>query len=372
MLHIQYNKELFLINILVYIISMYVAQPYTTFQNPQRNNENKGVTTFFFLLIINSVFAFWAADTYHSWEAFKIAQTFSFYEIEDYEGIYNWLATVCNNEYFLWRAFIWVPACMFMYYTAKQLKLQNKNLLVAILLFGSFLSNTRGMLGHAMMLLGAVLFADKNNAIVKKIIGLLIIFASYYFHKSMFINILFAIVALFPMGKKSFIASFLAFPFLTILATRLIGGIVSGEIEMALGQGVGGAGDRTETYASGEKAELNAYGVIFLLLNIVPQYLALFFLYKEIIVKKLFSKDNIYHYLYRLTYVAYYIGSLFFFVETSDSIYDRLKYMGVFPLVFVLGKVISTKQHTSKFFKFIMLMQFFGIFFRFAYKLYKW
>lgn len=370
MLYTHYSWQLFLINIVVYIISMYVAKPNKTFYNPQQNNLQTGFSFFFILLTINSVFAFWAADTYHVWETFLIAERFSFYRIENYEGIYNWLATVCNNQYFLWRALIWIPACLFIYYTAKVLNLRNRNFLVAILLFGSFLSFTRGMLGHAMMLFGAVLFIDKNHN--RQLIGLLIVCASYFFHKSMFINIAFAILALFPMGKKSFAISLIAFPFLTVVATYLINGIASGEIEMALGEGTGGAGDRTSAYASGKKVALNIFGIIYELLYIVPKYLALFYLYKEVIVGNLFSKDSIYRYLYRLTYVAFYIGSLFYFVDTSDAMYSRLTYMGSFPLIFVLGKVLSMKKRTSSFLRFIMLLQFFGIFFRFAYKIYRW
>lgn len=366
----QFSKQLLFINLIVYIISIYVAKPNITYYNPQQNNCKKGFSFFFFLLIINSVLAFWAADTYHSWDSFILAQKFSFYEIEDYEGIYNWLATVCNNEYLLWRACIWVPACLFMYYTAKVLKLENRNFLVAILLFGSFLSFTRGMLGHTMMLFGTVLFVNKNHK--WKLVGLLIVFASYFFHKSMFINIAFAVLALYPMGKKSFAISLIAFPFLTIVATYLINGIASGEIEMALGEGAGGIGDRTETYASGEKAEMNSLGIFYHLLEIVPTYLVLFYLYKEVIVSNLFSKDSVYKYLYRLTYVSIYIGSLFYFVDTSDAMYSRLTYMGSFPLLFVLGKVLSLKKRSSNFFRFIMLLQLFGIFFRLVYKFYSW
>ena len=371
----EYSWSLLIISIFVYIVSILVAKPQITYNNPQRNNVKKGTIAFFILLMINSVFAFWAADTYHSWEGFIIANQYQSFEILGYEQYYNWLATAVGNDYFLWRACIWIPACLFMYWSAKRLDLLNRNFLVAMLLFGSFLSYTRGMLGHTMLVFGAVLFMDKKSNTLTKIIGLSIVCVSYYFHKSMYVNIIFAVLALFPFGKKTIIASFIAFPFLTAIATYLIDGIVSGQIDMALGEGVGGVGDETASYASGERMEVNVYGMIKKIIIYIPEYLTLFYLYYKVIVQRIFDKDKkekVYTYLFRLTYVAIYIASLFYFVETSSWIYERFKYMGFFPLVFVLGAVWSKEKYSSKWIKVIILLQALSILYILSYKLYKW
>jgi hypothetical protein len=341
-----------------------VAKPQITYNNPQRNNVKKGTIAFFILLIINSVFAFWADDTYYSWEGFIIANQYQSFEILGYEQYYNWLATVVGNDYFLWRACIWIPAYLFMYWSAKRLDLLNRNFLVAMLLFGSFLSYTRGMLGHTMLLFGAVLFVDKRSNMLTKIIGLTLVCVSYYFHKSMYVNIIFAVLALFPFGKKTVVLSLIAFPFLTTIATYLINGIVSGELELALGEGVGGVGDRTELYASGGKRDLNLNGKIGWFIRIIPEYLTLFYLFYKVMIQKVFDKDKrekVYKYLFRLMYVAFYIASLFLFVETSDWIYSRFKYMGFFPLVFILGAVWIREVYATKCTKIIILLQLFII-----------
>ena len=204
-----------------------------------------------------------------------------------------------------------------------------------------------------------------------KIIGLAIVCVSYYFHKSMFVNIIFAVLALFPFGKKTTVVSFIAFPFLTTIATYLIDGIASGQIEIALGEGVGGVGDRSAFYASQERMKSNFLGKIGKIIQIVPEYLTLFYLYYKVIVQRIFDKDKkekVYTYLFRLTYVAIYIASLFYFVETSNWIYDRFKYMGFFPLIFVLGAVWSKEKNSSKWLKLIILLQLFWVFFRFFVK----
>jgi hypothetical protein len=373
--YIQYSWQLLLVSIFIYILSIFFAKPNITYKNPQYNNISKGVIGFFFLLILNSVFAFWEPDTYHSWNGFVLANKYQNYEFVDYEDIYNWLAMVSGNSYFLWRAYIWIPACLFMYYTAKRLDLLNRNFLVAMLLFGSFLSYTGGMLGHAMLVFAMVLFIDKNSNTFTKIIGLALVCISYYFHKSMYVNIIFAILALFPFGKKTVVASFIAFPFLTIIATNLVDSIASGQLEIALGEGVGGIGDRTLFYVTGERKVANILGIIGIIVQIFPQYLALFYLYYKVKIQNVFDNDKrekVYNYLFKLTYVAFYIASLFYFVETSSWIYERFKYMGFFPMVFVLGAVWCKEKTSTKWLKTIILLQVFAVFWMLSYRLYKW
>lgn len=369
----QYSWSLLLISIFVYIVSIFVAKPQITYNNPQRNNVKKGTIAFFILLMINSVFAFWAEDTYHSWEGFIVANQYQSFEVLGYEQYYNWLATAVGNDYFLWRACIWIPACLFMYWSAKRLDLLNRNFLVAMLLFGSLLSYTRGMLGHTMLVFGAVLFMDKKSNTLTKIIGLAIVCVSYYFHKSMYVNIIFAVLALFPFGKKTIVASLIAFPFLTIVATYLIDGIVSEQVDMALGEGVGGVGDRTLLYASEERGVFSMLRRIDIIIKIVPEYLTLFYLCNKVMVQKIFEKkDKVFVYLFRLAYVGFYIASLFYFVDTTFGIYDRFKYMGFFPMVFVLGAVWSKEKYSSKWIKVIILLQALSILYILSYKLYKW
>lgn len=369
----QYSLSLYLISLFVFLISIFVAKPQITYRNLQRNNVRKGITAFFLLLIINSVFAFWSEDTYHSWQGFAEANRYLYFKVEDYEEVYNWLAVAVGNNYFLWRACIWVPSCLFMYWTAKRLDLLNRNFLVAMLLFGSFLSYTRGMLGHTMLLFGAVLFLDKKSGNLMKILGLVLVCVSYFFHKSMYVNIIFAVLALFPFGKKTVTISLIAFPFLTTVATYLVDGISSGQIEMTLGKGVGGVGDRTMLYISGVHREFNLMGIFGKVLENIPQYLTIFYLYNRVMVVKIFGGGtNVYKYLFKLAYVAFYIASLFFFIETSSWIYVRFKYMGFFPMVFVLGAVWSREKRLGKWAKAIILLQAFSILFGIIAKIKNW
>ena len=368
----QYSWQLLLINVFIYFISIFIAKPQITYTNPQKNNIKKGIIGFFILLIINAIFAFWAEDSYHYWGDFIVAKLYSNYKISKYEAIYNWIAGVSGNNYFLWRTYIFTPACLFLYYTGKRLNLLNRNFLTALLLFGSFLAYTRGMLGHSMLIFSKILLSEKQSNLFTKIIGIVFFCGSYFFHKSMFINIIFAIVAFFPFDKKSIVISLILFPFLTAVATYIVDGIASGQIDLSFGDGVGGVGDRTTLYATQKKASYTFYGIIGKLVEIIPQYFLLFYLYKKVIIQNIFKEKIIYKYLFRLTYVSFYIASLFFFVETSPWIYERFKYMGFFPIMFVLSAVWSKETSQSKWAKTIILLQSFAIFWMLSYKFYKW
>lgn len=375
MFYINYSWQLALISIFTFLIMLLISQPWRTYFNPQSNNVRKGIIVFFLLYVSTCIFAFWSADTYHSWDGFLEAGTYKSYEIWGYEEVYNWLTDVSGNNYFLWRTYIWLPACLFLFLTAARLELLHRNMLLAMILFGVMLSYTRGMLGHTMLLFGAVLLVDRKSNVATKVIGLALFCLSYFFHKSMYVNIAFALLAFYPLGKKSFVLSLIAFPFLTTVATMLIDGIVSGGLDMSLGEGVGGVGDLSLVYASGEQKEFNVLGSVRRFFSYLPEYLVLFYLVNRVLYKGYFKgikKERVFAYLFRLTYVAIYIASLFAFVDTSSYIYLRFKYMAFFPLSFVLAKVWSLEPKSNSWVKWIILLQVISLLYAWLYQIYAW
>lgn len=364
------SVDLLLIYLAMFLVLLIIAKPLKSLNNIRTisgNVTNTEKNVFFIFYSLCLIFAFDSEDFYSYAQAFYFQRQYVNVEYMGWESIFNWFANITDN-YVLWRATIWGLAVLITCWTAVILKLNNRGFLLAVALFGFGLDvYTRGIIGHTMLVLGAILFIDKKSNTLMKIIGLAIVCVSYYFHKSMYVNIIFAVLALFPFGKKTIVASLIAFPFLTTIATYLIDGIASGQLDIALGEGVGGVEDRSTLYASSERMELNFYGQIAKIIQIVPEYLTLFYLYYKVIVQKIFDKDNkekVYTYLFRLTYVAIYIASLFYFVETSSWIYERFKYMGFFPLVFVLGAVWNKEKYSSKWLKLIILLQLFWIFFK--------
>ena len=352
-----------------------LSKPWRTYFNPKANNSDKNTYLFYFLYITTCIFAFWEADTYHSWNGFIEAQQYVNYHISGYEAIYNWLAKISGNNYFLWRTFIWLPACIFLFLIVRLLNLRQGNILLSFALFGLMLSFTRGMLGHAMLLLGIVLCIDNDRKKIERIVGFALFCLSYFFHKSIYINIIFAILALFPFGKKNFKFSLIAFPFLVVFTNFFVNSIVSGEFIISLGDAVGGEGDRTFLYASAEKSRATTWGKIGNMVTYLPEYLTLLYLVDRVLFKGYFKgikKEGVFTYLFKLTYISIYISSLFAFIDTSSFIYSRLKYMGFFPMLFVLGKIWNIEPKTNNWIKWIIFLQLFSLFWKWTYEIYKW
>lgn len=352
-----------------------VARPQTTFINPIKNNSSKGIYLFFLLYTFNCVFALWEWDTYHIWNDFIRASRYYYFKITGYEDVYNNLAQISGSDYWIWRSFIWIPACLFIFLSAKKIDILNRNFLVAVALFVGFAAFTRGMLGHTMLVYGLILLIDNNSKKASRIIGLILIILSYFFHKSMYIQIIFAVIALFPLNKKWFKLSLIAFPFLTTFATLIVDNIASGLWTISLADGVGGVGDRTNIYISAEKSAKNFNGYIGDIIKFLPEYVSIIYISIRVVYQKCFvglKQEKIYTYLFWLTYYTIYIASLFYFVETSSWIYIRFKYMCFFPLIFVLGKLWSMETKTNKWIKFIILFQIISLLLKYSLQLRDW
>ena len=366
---VQPSFQMLFVSLALFLLMFIMANPYKTFVNPQLAAKRIPTWQFSFFFLIYAlyiIFAFNSSDFYSYWNGFIYAGQFKNYETQGYEQIYNWFADV-TGDYIVWRSVIWGLATILLSFTAIRLHLNVRLFLLAMFLFGLGLNvYTRGILGHAMLLFGAVLLVDRKINVATKVIGLALFCVSYFFHKSMYVNIAFALLAFYPLGKKSFVVSLIAFPFLTTVATMLIDDIVSGALDMSFGEGVGGVGDRAVLYASREKMEWNIFGDIGRVISYLPEYLTLFYLTNRVLYKGYFKgikREKVFTYLFRLTYVAIYIASLFAFVETSDWIYLRFKYMAFFPLPFVLAKVWSLEPKSNSWVKWIILLQVFALFF---------
>lgn len=369
---INYSWELASIGLVICVILLLISKPVVTYNNPQNNNVAKGIWLFFVLYILNSIFSLWEWDTYHSWSEFKMGENYSFFSIESYEPIYNWLAGVTHFNYFLWRACIWTPACLFIYWVGKRLDILNRNFLLSIALFLAFHYSTRNLLGISILIFGLVLLIDDNRRV--RIWGLGFVIASYFFHKTMYITMLFALLAFLPINKRSVRILLLFFPFLSMITTYIVNNLASGAWLIALGD-LGAEGNKVQMYTSQDRMDATFFGMLDRFITYVPQYLALFYVTKRIIYDHILDKDNrqkIWLHLYRFSFVAIYIASTFYFTKTSFWIFERFKYMGIIPLVFVLAKVWSIENKTNFWVKSIIILQMLSLTFRWVVQYYHW
>ncbi len=376
MFYVDYNWGLMVLwYAVIFLPMLLIAQPQKTFSNPQINNVRKGTVISFILFTLGLIFSFQAHDTYHSWDGFIVDNQYSSYRLSNYEAIYNWLGEVVDGDYWLWRTCIFLPVACLYFVSARRLNILNRNFLLVTVLWTIFLGEYRNSLGFVAIVYGMILLADGQNATLTRIIGLVLFCLSYFLHSSMYITIGFAILALFPFGKKGIIVSLIVFPFLTTVATYIVDGIVGGSIGLTLGEGVGGYGDKTLAHTSGERRIANINGIITNIVTAIPGYLILFYTTKRVVFDKVFkgiSKERVWVWLFRFYYVSFYIGSLFMFVETSNWIPARFKLMGTVAMVLVLAKSWSLEPKGNKLVKAILIFKGFALTWKIAYQIYKW
>lgn len=368
----NYSWSLASIGLVMCVIMLIIAKPFVTYSSPRNNNVKNGILFFSFLFTLNSIFAFWEWDTYHSWWDFLEAEQYGREAVSYYEPVFIWLAGIVNYNYFLWRTLIWAPSCFLIIYAGKRLDVLNRNFLLSIILFLAFLTCTRNILGISLLLLGCVLLLeDKRHS---RVWGLALIVASFFFHRTMLITIVFAGAALVKQNRKSIILLLILYPVATILATYLIENIVSGSFDLSWGD-FGEEGNRVIAFASQERAVSTIFGIIQRVVTYVPQYLALTYVTKRIIFDNVLKNDSqqrVWTYLMRFSFVCIYVASCFYFTETSTWIFERFKYMGMIPLTFVLAKVWSVEPKTNIWVKSLIVLQLFSLSIRWYIQYYHW
>lgn len=363
-----------MINIVLTFQMILICKPNKIYRNPTNNEITKIVFISIFILnIFHCIFAFWAEDTYHIWWDF-LTERFS---MEHYEGIYNWLANKTELNYFLWRSFIWIPTLYLIYKSSEKLDLINRCFAVSFVLLNIFvISNTRGALGHSMLLYGIILLFYNKKLSLKFIMSCMIIYLSYFFHKSMYINLIFSVIALMPLKKNVFIISIIIFPLFVEIASRFINLLQTETISISYADNVGGLSDRTQTYVTGEAINININGIIGQFVKWIPTYLSLIYLCKRVIFQKYFDNirnKGIYRYLFNLTYVCFYFGTVFSFVEnTSSWIGIRFRYMGLFPLPFIIAKLWCLEKKTNNWIKSIIILSIVSILYTYIFTYKAW
>ena len=338
-----------------------IASPYKNYKKHSFVVHSKGITLFFICYALLNVFSFWEYDTYHSWEAIELGANY----LNGYEDIYRTIAESVNYSYFWWRGVIWIPACVFLYKSASVLNLVNSKLLLSIVLFGGFIGYTRGMLGFTMLVYGAILFLDSKK-MATKIIGLLIVAASYYFHKSMYVAILFALLALYPIKPRQIKLLLIVFPILASLTTILVIRLSDILSVVELSAGVGDAGDGAmESILNAEKELKNTNGQIMKMMEVFPQYIILFYIGNQIFKQNIFDyipHERTFKFLFRFAFWGFYISSLFYFSDYSNWIYERFKHIAMFPMVIVLAATFYYERKRNKWMKMVVLYQILFVF----------
>ncbi len=370
MQEIQFQAYPVLINIAIFFLLILYTYP-SVYMNgafaKQRYTPSVHYAVALILITLYSVFGYCDNDFYYYWRLYIDIKRTGF--DEHMEPIYIWMIHNLSWEYFSWRLEVWGGAAILMLLTVRRLEINIRYATCFIALFyliASF-SYLRGSLGISIMFLGySYITKPLKNKQFSFLLGVAIIAASYFFHRSMLVSIAMLAITLFKLRKSFVYISVALFPILTVAVERLIAYIVVADLD-SFGEDMQ-IGSRMQGYAAGEAADYNTNGLIQNTIKLAPIVLSLIYIVRKVVFKNYKLPTHIYTlfiYWYWMTYVAF----LFFSQETSKWLFERFMCMSYFPMAIVLAYYYSHNKQTH-YSRILMLLALFFCVFRLSYVLY--
>ena len=350
-----------LFNVVLWLIFLLIYKN----QFHKRTKSNHGFGPFV-IVVIFSTFGFSTGDYFHYKELYnQIVSTTSLSQIH-LEDFYFWLIKNLPESYSLWRFAVWGPSTLIFVLLAKRMKLnpQFTGLVFALILFVYFAA-PRNTLGYVMLYWGvAFILFPKDRKSASRLIGILIIIASSFFHKSMGIYIALIGIALIPLNKWIYIISLLAFPFLYKYAITIVSFILPNFIhddESSLSTGM-------QYLESTNYSSANIFGLLQFAIWRIPLIILLIYPIYNIF----FKKESIaygYKVFLNYTYILIYISFLFYEQQTSGSLSPRFWDAATYTATIFIAYYYHNRpsQMTTRCFYMMILANLYN----FAYSFYK-
>ena len=352
---VNYNPSGVLFTFAIWCIMLLLAKPNITISYPINNNKSRN--TFLFFLLFSTV----CILGLHRWDTYHITETNFIDNYEHIEPVHAWIREhLAGRRELVYRFINWGISVALYCLSAIYAGCYTRNFCLACVLFlvDSMFPEMRGTSGYVLLLFGIILLYKSKCRKSNIAIGLICIISSLFFHRSIFICCIFAIISLFPFDKKVFVTvSWIVYPLLIILLNKFFVSILG--LVQQFDFGNMGIADSVALYGESDFSfgSFNLTGLITRGLIQSPLYIAFFYLSNKICFNNN-EVDTIIKYLYRWYYLCFYIGCLLSHVETSAWLAVRVKVMALFPLPLLLASFWNEERRSSIWTKMIIL---FGI-----------
>ncbi|MDE6486458.1 MAG: EpsG family protein [Muribaculaceae bacterium] len=177
-------------------------------------------------VLLFCLYAFWDTDY------FSFARNF-YHGLKDFrDPIYYYISLLSCGSYIIFRLFVWGAALIFVYLTAKRLKL-NENLFIYVftIFFMLTFSYARVSLAMALYFYGAsFLVVNKGNILRRLCIAAGMFALAYISHRSVLVLIALSPLVFFKLTKKRVLLILLTTPFVIMGVKYVLGGIISGAL----------------------------------------------------------------------------------------------------------------------------------------------
>lgn len=173
----------------------------------------------FVLIFIFSVCAIYTGDFSHYQLTVKTEVG-----IDHLEEVYHWIIRFVNHNYLAFRILLWGGGIALLFLSFKKFKIDPyRSLFYLFASYITFYSYTRAGVAQAVYFCGfSLLFKKGNNSQVTRLLGLLLLVSSYFFHKSILVLIIFSPLCFLPINKKTLPVYLLSLIIVFVLANRLV------------------------------------------------------------------------------------------------------------------------------------------------------
>lgn len=298
--------------------------------NFRRIKSDNGDSKMLFLLVcLFAVCSFYNGDYFHYEQVVRNVLPFS--ERFGLEDFYGYLINFTHHNYLLFRIVVWGGALLLVVFIAK---LYDASIYgVIYFLFALYMSTfdySRASLGMAVYFMGLSVFTNKTNVILK-LLGLVVIVSSYFFHRSMAILIVLTVFIYIPINRYTFFAYFL----ITLVFLSVFKGYFLQLMDTLLNSDVRGLSNRIDLYMQLERSSLSSSS----LLGTIVSLWSYFIYYYVFIVDSIYIIKNrhlISHgisKLYNVTFALVLFATFMLFSGLGAlAFFYRYLFMSIIPL----------------------------------------
>ena len=298
--------------------------------------DEKGTSFWFFVIIIVLYSLFYRPADGDFWHYLELYELGDEGYVRHMENIYYWLINVLPHNYIIWRIAVWLPAAILIAISMRMMKLPSSYAITSFLTFGlPAYYYTRNALALAILYLAVTVFCLKSKTTKRRsflyiILFFLLAFSSWFFHRSMPLYILFAIISLvIPFRREYLLGALIGFPIMYEAIVLLAGDFLSfGELWMSDDVGM-------NYLEQANMATVNWKGFIGLMIGYAPvlyfYYIAFFFP-----INKQAPEFQFYKSFLIFCFLLFYLSFLFY-GQGSASIQSRLYKSTMIPFSFVVA-----------------------------------
>lgn len=326
-------------------------------------NHNKGNYILFgFILVLYSTFAFSSGDFLHYYKLYNnLARG---YFDDSMEEFYNCLIEILPTGYYWWRLAVWGLSSLILITIYKRLNCPaNLSCLVFVLVLMFSFPNLRNALGYVVLYFSLTfVFIPLKIKTLSYTIAVMGGGLSLFLHKSMPLYIMCMLLSFIPLGKKMYIASLIAFPFIYLSFAYFSSYILS------LDLGEGAFISTGASYLEGEHfSKLTIYGYIQLVIARLPLLVLLYYVISNVLKGNLHNRFV--EFFSRYTYILVYLSCVFFNQETSSFLSNRFWDASLYPMALIFP--LSFYQRDSKLIKVCFYLLLVANLYNLAYSIYK-